>query len=87
MTILYRCDRCGSETSPDKLYEVELNFTPRLLDGGLDTDQEDQNTLGDLCEACTNLIEPLVRALVSPPSTNAIDPSAQLPGTPTPRDP
>jgi hypothetical protein len=65
--ITYRCDRCGFETTPDKLYEVEVIFTPHSLDdGGLDTDKEDRKTLGDLCADCTDRIEPLAQAFVKP---------------------
>ena len=65
MTIIYRCDRCRKETTPDKLYEVELIFTPHDLDdGGLDTDKEERNVLGHLCAECTDAIEPLAHALV-----------------------
>jgi hypothetical protein len=70
--ITYRCDRCGAETTPDKLYEVELIFTPRDLDGALHTDAEDRKTLGDLCATCTDVIEPLVEALVKPGSAPAV---------------
>jgi hypothetical protein len=70
--ITYRCDRCGAETTPDKLYEVELIFTPRDLDGALHTDAEDRKTLGDLCANCTDVIEPLVEALVKPIAAPAV---------------
>jgi DNA-directed RNA polymerase subunit RPC12/RpoP len=69
--ITYRCDRCGAETTPDKLYEVELIFTPRTLNGDLDTDQEDRKTLGELCADCTDRVEPLVQALVKPPAADS----------------
>ena len=72
MTITYRCDRCGSDTTPDKFYEVELIFTPRSLAGNQDTDQEDRKTLGELCADCTDRVEPLVQALVTPPAVDAV---------------
>jgi len=72
MTIIYRCDRCGSETKPDKLYEVEVSFTPHALDGGEDTDKEDRKWLGQLCAECTDVVEPLLQALVQPPTANAV---------------
>jgi hypothetical protein len=63
--IIYRCDRCGKDTTPDKLYEVELIFTPHDLDdGGLNTDKEDRNVLGHCCADCTDVIQPLAHALV-----------------------
>lgn len=62
--ITYRCDRCGAETTPDKLYEVELVFTPHDLDGGEDTDKEERELLGQLCRDCTNVLELQTRALM-----------------------
>jgi len=62
--IIFRCDRCGAETTPEKFYEAELIFTPHDLDGGEDLDKEDRKWLGQLCAACTDVIEPQVQALV-----------------------
>jgi len=70
--ITYECDRCGLETTPDKLYEVEVLFTPHTPDGGQDTDREDRKWLGHLCADCTDRIEPLFQALVNPPSADAV---------------
>ena len=64
MTIIYHCDRCGKDTTPDKFYEVELIFTPHDLQGGEDPDKEDRRWFGHLCAACADAIEPLVRVLV-----------------------
>ncbi len=65
--VTYRCDRCGSETTPEKLYETELLFTPRHLSGAMNTDSQDIKTLGDLCDECSDVVERAVLALVKTP--------------------
>ncbi len=70
--IVYRCDRCGSETTPEKHYEVEVLFTPRTPNGNEDTDQEYRSWLGHLCKDCTEMIEPLLQALVQPETADAV---------------
>jgi hypothetical protein len=84
--ILYRCDRCGTETMPDKFYETELICTPRDLSGDLDTDTEDRVSLGDLCAACSDALEAQARAFMratpEPPAPASQDrnPGAPLVG-------
>jgi hypothetical protein len=69
--ILYRCDRCGSEPSPDKLYDVEITFTPRDLNGNTNPDGVEAVWLGQLCGDCTDVIEP--QTLVQPVTDAAVD--------------
>lgn len=80
MTITYRCDRCGGETTPEKLYEVAAHFTPHASDGGEDTDRADRKWLGQLCADCTDVVEPLLQALVQPPTANAVRDDAAICG-------
>jgi len=66
--IIYRCDHCGAEPTPDHLYDVEVVFTPRGLDGGEDVDKEVRNWIGQVCEPCADAIEAATKALVPDPA-------------------
>jgi hypothetical protein len=74
--VVYRCDRCGGDFAPDKLYEVELLFTPRSLDGSMNSDAQEAETLGDLCGECSDHVERLTRALVKQRDSAASEPPA-----------
>jgi len=65
--VTYRCDRCGSETTPEKLYEAELLFTPRHLSGAMNTDSQDIKTLGDLCDECADIVEAAMLKMIKTP--------------------
>jgi hypothetical protein len=70
--ITFRCDRCGADVSPEKLYLVTLIFTPYDVDDGLDVDKEDRHDVGQVCAACSDVVEPLIRAMVQPPRVDAV---------------
>ena len=55
--VIYRCDRCGAEVAPDKLFEVEMLFTPRRLDGSMNSDSQEVEPLGDLCAECSDAVK------------------------------
>lgn len=75
--IVYRCDRCGQETTLEKFYGVELVFTPRSLDGGEDVDNESRDPLGQLCNDCSDAIAIHMKRLFAPETDEQVPPHRQ----------
>jgi hypothetical protein len=52
--ITYRCDRCGTDTEPEKFFDVELAFKPHQASAVDASEDADVKFLGQCCDECTD---------------------------------